>query len=248
MAPENPTTAPPHRRAVFATTHWSVVLKAGGDSTSVVKQALETLCQTYWFPLYAYVRRCGHSPSDAEDLTQGFFERLLRLESIADVRREKGKFRSFLLASMNHFLADDRERSMAKKRNAARTVPLDISTAETRYSSEPSTDSSPDRLFERQWAMALLESTLQNLREEYESAGKGKLFMDLRFALSGDRNSIPYNQLAESLQMSEESLRVAVHRLRQRYRQVLRLTVGNTVANPSEIPDELDYLRRVIAG
>jgi RNA polymerase sigma-70 factor (ECF subfamily) len=226
-----------------------VLTAAQGDAPSA-REALERLCRTYWYPLYAYVRRRGHSPTDAEDLTQGFFERLLRLNSIASARREKGRFRSFLLGAMDHFLADEWHRAHAQKRGLDQTLSLDTTAAETRYQSEPAAAANlaPDRLFERQWALTLLDTALRQLRQEYESTGRGKLFLELRFAITGDKSAVPYGVLAGRLSMSDQAIRVAVHRLRQRYREVLRAEIADTVADEAEIPAELNYLRQVLAN
>lgn len=241
-------TDPLKPRDYFATTHWSVVLAAGRSDATRARAALEKLCQTYWYPLYAYVRRRGYRAPDAEDMTQGFFARLLELESLADVRREKGKFRSFLLAAMNHYLSDERDRALAKKRGVQRTISLDSHVAETRYGGEPADTTTPERLFERQWALTLLETVVQRLRGEYESGGKRELFMHLRFAITGEKSTVPYAALATQLGLSEEAVRVAVHRLRRRYRQLLREEIAHTVTTDEEIADELQSLRRILSS
>ncbi len=238
----------PARHPAFVTTHWSVVLTAGRNDTTRAQEALARLCETYWYPLYAYVRRRGYSVQDAEDLTQGFFARLLQQDSLADVRREKGRFRAFLLASMNHFVADEWDRLSARKRDARRTISLDAETAENRYRTALAEQLTPERLFERQWAITLLESAVQRLRREYEASGRGALFLELRFALTGERSAVPYMELAARLSLSHEAGRVAVHRLRQRYRHLLREEIAHTVADESDIEAELDYLRRVLAS
>ncbi|NQU09379.1 sigma-70 family RNA polymerase sigma factor [bacterium] len=229
-------------REYFATTHWTIVLTAGRRDTSRARDALAQLCQTYWYPLYAYVRRRGYSPQDAEDLTQGFFARLLELDSLAAVAREKGRFRAFLLASMNHYLADEWDRASAQKRDARRTISLDALDAETRYAREPVDTVTPERLFERRWALTLLETVLHRLKKEYEAAGKRELFQQLRFAITGDKNAVPYADLAARLGMTGEAVRVAVHRLRRRYRQVLREEIAQTVTSPEEVKEELRAL------
>jgi RNA polymerase sigma-70 factor (ECF subfamily) len=225
-----------------------VVLAAGHDKSPQAARALEELCRTYWYPLYAYVRRRGHGAADAEDITQGFFARLLELESLADVRREKGRFRSFLLAGMNHYLSDVRDRAFAAKRDSRRTISLDSGDAETRYSREPADTMTPERLFEKQWALTLLETVVQQLRGEYEADGKGELFMGLRFAMTGEKSAVPYAELSARLKMTEEALRVAVHRLRRRYRQLLREEIAHTVADESEVAEELRSLRRILSS
>ncbi len=232
----------------FLTTRWSVVLQAARSDTTRARAALDDLCQAYWYPLYAYVRRRGYDPQDAEDLTQGFFARILKLNSLARVGREKGKFRAFLLASMNHFLADERDRASALKRAAGRTISLDAELAENRYRSEPADKMTPEHLFERKWAMELLENVVRRLCREYEAEGRREFFMEVRFAITGDRNAAPYAELAPRLGMTEEALRVAVHRLRRRYRQALHEEIAQTVRDESEVADELNYLRRILSS
>ena len=228
------------------TTHWTAVIAAGRGDTGAAA-ALETLCRTYWYPLYAYVRRRGYSPADAEDLTQGFFERLLRLNSLADVKEERGKFRSFLLASLNHYIADQWDRASADKRDLRKTISLDAQAAETRYGQEPTSRESPERVYERQWALALLEVVVQTLCTEYDAAGKSELFLSLRFTIAGNRQAVPYAELAGTLKMSEPSIRVAVHRLRRRYREVLRQQIAQTVTGPEEVEAELQALFAAVA-
>lgn len=233
---------------IFATTHWTMVLAAGGEPTPQAEQALADLCQTYWYPLYAYARRRGYSKPDAEDLTQGFLARLLRHGSLSGMCRERGRFRAFLLASMKHFIADEWDRASAGKRDARRTVALDVETAEGRYLAEPADPLTPERLFERQWALTLLAAAVQRLRQDYEALGQASLFMELRFALTGERSAVPYADLAVRLGMTPEAVRVAVHRLRQRYRHVLRAEIAHTVTDEAEISAELDDLRRVLSS
>jgi len=238
----------PARRDIFATTRWTVVLNAGHQDTTRAQQALAELCQTYWWPLYAYVRRRGYTAADAEDLTQGYFARLLELDSLAAVHREKGKFRSFLLAGLNHFLADEWDRAKAQKRDVRRTVSLDAESAETRYRHEPADTGTPERLFERQWALTLLETVVQRLYREHAAAGKGPLFMALRFAITTDRHTVPYADLAAQLGLSDGAVRVTIHRLRQRYRQLLREEIAHTVADPADVDDELRHLRHILSS
>jgi len=235
-------------RDYFSATRWTVVRNAARSDTTRARAALGGLCQTYWYPLYAYVRRRGYSAADAEDLTQGYFARLLALDSLAAVSREKGKFRSFLLAGLNHFLSDERDRAHAQKRDARRTISLDTESGETRYRHEPADTQTPERLFERQWALTLLETVVKRLHAEHEAAGKGPLFMTLRFAITGDRHALPYAGLAAGLGMSEEAVRTTVHRLRQRYRQLLREEIAHTVASEAEIDEELRHLRRILSS
>jgi RNA polymerase sigma factor (sigma-70 family) len=236
------------QRASFATTHWTTVLAAGKGDAPDARAALERLCATYWYPLYAYVRRRGYVPADAEDLVQGFFERLLRLESLGRVKQERGRFRSFLLASLNHYIADEWDKSSAAKRDARRVMSLDAREAETWYQREVADEQTPETLYMRRWAIALLQSVLEQLAGEYEAGGKRQLFMQLRFALSGEKQKVPYAQLANELGMSEPAVRVAVHRLRRRYREILRLAIAQTVAGEEEIEEELTFLMQALSG
>jgi RNA polymerase sigma-70 factor (ECF subfamily) len=224
-----------------------MVLGAGQEDAAQAKDALAELCQTYWYPLYAYVRRRGYSPADAEDLTQGFFERLLRLKSLAEVKRERGRFRSFLLAALNHYIADEWDRASAGRRDVRRTISLDAQAAETRYGRELAGRETPERLlperlFGRQWALTLLERVVQLLQAEYAADGKDELFMTLRFAIVGGREAQPYAELAGKLGMSEVAVRVAVHRLRGRYREMIRQEIAQTVATPAEVEEEIRML------
>lgn len=235
-------------RSSFATTHWTTVLAAGKGDAPDARAALERLCATYWYPLYAYVRRRGYAPADAEDLVQGFFERLLRLESLGQVKQERGRFRSFLLASLNHFVADQWDRDSAAKRDGRRVVSLDAREAETWYQLEVADQQTPEKLYMRRWAIALLQSVLERLAGEYEAGGKKQLFMQLRFALSAEKQKVPYAQLASELGITEPAVRVAVHRLRRRYREVLRSAIAQTVDRPEEVEEELTCLLQALAG
>jgi RNA polymerase sigma factor (sigma-70 family) len=237
---------PPHRPA-FVTTHWSVVLTAGRSDTTRAQDALAKLCQTYWPPLYAYVRRRGHSPEDAQDLTQEFFARLLERNAIATVSPEKGRFRSFLLASMNHFLTDEWDKARAQKRGAGKVISLDTQSAETWLRQQPVENLTPEKAFELRWAITLLEQVYRRLEEEHRQQGKADLFGTLRTTLAGPGNSAPYAELAARLGMNEGAVKVAVHRLRQRYRALLRETIAETVEGESEVEEELRYLMRVVA-
>lgn len=232
----------------FATTHWSVVLAAAKCNSSVGIGALEKLCQRYWYPLYAYVRRRGYSPEDAEDLTQEFFARLLQHNWVADAQRSKGRFRSFLLMVLNRFLANEWDKIRAQKRGGGvPTIPIHMDTAETRYSLEPATTTTPEQIFERQWALALLDQVLLALRAEYQKGGKSALFDALKPSLVGRSETQPYAELAASLGMTEAAVKVAVHRLRERYRRRLQAEVAHTLASPSEVDSELRHLFRVLA-
>lgn len=238
----------PERQDVFATTHWSVVQLAARRDTTRAQQALSTLCAEYWYPLYAYVRRQGHSAHDAQDLTQEFFARLLAANSIATVDPAKGRFRSWLLASMKHFLANEWDRARAAKRGGGHVpISLDEKTAEERYRFEPAHELSADRIFERRWALLLLDSVLQELEQQCGRDGKLELFTVLKPCLAGSRESQPYAELSRMLGMTEGSVKVAVHRLRQEYRALLRRKIADTVSSPSEIDDEIRHLYSVLS-
>jgi RNA polymerase sigma factor (sigma-70 family) len=234
---------------VFVTTHWSVVLTAGRTDTTSARDALAKLCQSYWYPLYAYVRRRGSSPQDAEDLTQEFFARFLEHNWVERADREKGRFRTFLLSALSHFLADEWDKARAQKRGGGvPLLPLEFEVAETRYSREPADNATPEQIFERRWVLTLLEHVLNRLRAEYEQDGKADLFATLHPCLVGDRTSQPYAALAAKLDMSEGAIKSVVHRLRQRYRQLLREEIGHTVAGAGEVDEELRHLFAVLAG
>ncbi len=236
---------------LFFTTRWSVVLQAADIAAPQAHAALSDLCAAYWFPLYAYIRRRGHSQHDAEDLTQGFFARLLRLNSLGSVRQDSGKFRAYLLAALKHYLADQHDRATAARRNSAVTVPFDPAQAEQRYLTEaasPIHALSPEQLYERQWALALLEQVLHTLQAEYEASGRGDWFRALRFAITGERSAVPYQELAQTLGTTGEAVKVAVHRLRKRYRQTLRDTIAGTVGSEAAVEDELLALRRMLSA
>ena len=230
-------------RNYFATTHWTVVLNAGHSETTRGRDALAALCETYWYPLYAFVRRQGHSPHDAEDLTQGFFAQLLENESLAGVSREKGKFRTFLLVALKRFLANEWHRAHAHKRGGASFyVPLQGHTAETRYIAEPVEHLTAEKLYERRWALTLLERVLTRLGHEFDGAGKKELFEKLKPYLMAEKDAIPYADAAIALGMNEGAVKVAVHRLRRRFRELFRQEVAQTVATPEEINDEIRHL------
>lgn len=236
------------RRPAFVTTHWSVVLAAGHSDTTRARDALAKLCQTYWYPVYAYLRRRGFKPEDAEDLTQEFFLRLLAKKFVAAADPARGRFRSYLLTALNHFLADEWDRVRAQKRGGGRrAVPLEVDTAETRYRLEPVEELTPEKVYEKRWALTLLENVMTQLRREYEADGKETLFGDLKHCLTKARAAVPYAELAEKLGLSEGALRVAVHRLRQRYRALLQKEIASTVADPAEVEEEMNYLFRVLA-
>lgn len=224
----------------FATTHWSIVLAAGRRDSPDSRQALATLCETYWYPLYAYVRRRGYRAEEAPDLTQEFITQLLEKESLAVANQERGKFRSFLLASMNHFLANERRRAKALKRGGGRfAVSLDFESAESRYGLEPAHDWTPERIYERRWALTLLEKALGKLGREFAGRGKRRLFERLKAFLVGEKSTVPYQEMAAKLGMTEGALKTAVHRLRRRCRELVREEIAQTVAEPDEVDEEL---------
>ena len=236
------------KKPLFVTTRWTVVLAAGGTDTTQARQALEHLCRTYWYPLYAYVRRRGHSAHDAQDLTQAFFARLLAQESLANADPDRGRFRSFLLTAMNHFLTSEWKRGLAQKRGGGcQVLSLELAAAEKRYDLEPAIHSSPDKLFEKQWALTLLEEVINRLELEFQTDGKANWFTALKPALLGVRESQPYAALATQLSMNESAVKVAVHRLRKRYRELIRDEISSTLDSSEEIEAEMRHLLRVLA-
>lgn len=220
-----------------------MVLAAGRDDSPDSKQALANLCETYWYPLYAYVRRRGYHSDEAQDLTQEFFAQLLEKHSLRAAERRRGKFRSFLLSSLNHFLANQWRRAGARKRGGRRTpIPLDFRSGESRYSQEPSHEVTAEKIFQRRWALTLLEQALSKLREEFAGRGKLELFEHLKAFLGGDSRTVPYHQIAARLEMTEGAVKVAIHRLRRRCREILREEIAHTVAEPEDVEDELREL------
>jgi RNA polymerase sigma factor (sigma-70 family) len=244
-AVSSPATPPVDGRGnrIFATTRWTVVLMAGGSTSVGSAAALEQLCRTYWYPLYSFVRGRGLSPHDAEDLIQSFFAFLLEKEVIARADRERGRFRTFLLAALQNFQANERARAGSLKRGGGLVmVSFDELQAEARYRNEPATNLSPERVFDQKWAASLLDQVLQILRQEYTAAGKAALFEALRQLLWGGRGEMSYETLARQLGTTEGAIKVAVHRLRLRYKECLHHEVMHTVAAPGEVEDELRHL------
>jgi DNA-directed RNA polymerase specialized sigma24 family protein len=236
------------QREWFATTHWSVVLNAGKNVEPAASAALEKLCRAYWYPLYYYVRRQGHMPHDAQDLTQEFFARLLEKNFLESVRPDKGKFRSFLLAALKHFLANHRERTNAAKRGGGMIlISLDEETAENLYSREPSASASPETAFEKRWAITLLDRAFTQVRQEYADGGKGQLFEGLKLFLEEGAGHGEYAAVAAELGLTPNGAAVAVHRLRQRYRELVRVEVAHTLARPEELEDEMRHLFATLA-
>src|SRR6266566_3931452 len=230
----------------FATTHWSVVLTAQGESPAA-QEALEKLCRTYWRPVYSFVRRQGARPEDAKDLTQGFFALLLERRDLDAVRKEKGRLRSYLLTSLKHFLASEQRRAMAIKRGEGqRLIPLDEVRDRERVGFEPADRSTVDQIYERRWALALLEQVLRRLGEEYRSAGNVILFERLEALLMDEPDRPSQGHIADELDMSENAVKQAFRRLRQRYQQLLREEIAHTVMVPGDIEDELRHLIAVL--
>jgi len=233
----------PARRAGFPTTRIELIAAARGESGPHAREALSLFCQAYWFPIYAYLRRVGHPRESAEDLTQGFFTRLLEKRFLDDFRSERGRFRSYLLSALKHYVANEHDRERAKKRGGSIDIlPLETAMAEQRYRLEPQDDLTPDRLFERQWALAVLAQVEKRLADEEASAGRTERFRRLKgFLLDTDRD-VGYQTLAAELSTTEGALKVAVHRLRRRFRDLLREEIAQTVDRPSEVGDELRSL------
>ena len=230
-------------RPRFATTHWSVISAAGKSSSPQQRQALETLCQSYWFPLFAYLRRRGYDTHQAEDLTQAFFAHILEKKDLGNADPKYGKFRSFLLVRLKYFLSDQRDRAQAKKRGGGKKVlSLSIQNAEGQYTLEPAVQLSPEMLFEKSWALTVLERTMGRLEAEMAEKNKQKLFDCLKVYLTTDKDVIPYQNMAAELNMTEGAVRVAVHRLRRQYRRLLRDEIAQTVAAREEIDERLCYV------
>jgi RNA polymerase sigma factor (sigma-70 family) len=235
-------------RREFATTHWSVVLTAAQPESPQATAALEELCRTYWYPLYAYVRRRGFTREGAQDLTQAFFEHLLRKEFLRSVRPEKGRFRSFLLACLKHYLADEWERTRAAKRGGDRAGNfLDLKQAEERYRVEGSAETDAERLYQRRWALEILERVLERLRAEAVASGNGARFDQLQGCLLGKRPPQSYAELGAGLGMSVVAVKVSIHRLRHRFREALREEIAHTVTRPEEIEEEMHCLFEVVS-
>jgi RNA polymerase sigma factor (sigma-70 family) len=249
MRAETGSSASVRPQAAFHTTHWSVVLAVRHSDSPRARDALAQLCQTYWYPLYAYVRRRGYSAPDAQDLTQGFFAQLLARQSLVRATPELGKFRSFMLTALKRFLASEWRQGMAQKRGGgAAVLSLDWAAAEERLDLEPATHASPDKLFEKHWALTILQDVLHRLEQEYQRDGKAGLFAALRQTLLGVRESQPYADLAARLNLSESAVKVTVHRLRKRYRELIREEIANTLDDPREVEGEMRYLFQVLAA
>lgn len=241
--------APLRRDQEFRTTHWSAVLSARDKNSPGAQAALAELCGTYWYPIYGYIRRRGTDPVDAEDLTQAFFERFLEKDYLADLTPGRGRFRSFLLAALKHFLLNEWHRARAQKRGGGQTVvSLEERRAEERYRSEPVDHLTPEKLYERQWVLVVLERVLSRLRAEFAAGEKAGLFEELKGFLTADQPEGAYTELGARLGMKEGTVKVAVHRLRRRYARLLEAEIARTVDDPSEVEDEIRHLLAVMAA
>jgi RNA polymerase sigma-70 factor (ECF subfamily) len=237
----------PRGTSRFNETHWTMVL-AAGQKDSRAKAALEELCRIYWYPLYSFVRRQGHGKNDAEDLTQEFFARLLARDDLATVDREKGKFRSFLLASMKHFLANEWDRTQAQKRGGGkRILSINLEDSELKYAMEPTHVITPDKLYDRRWAMTVLEQVMAKLRNEMRAEGKTDQFEQMKEFLAGNKGDVRYAEVAENLGLSEAAVKTAVHRLRKRYRHLLIAEIADTVETQQDVEQELRHLLAALA-
>ena len=229
----------------FPTTRWTLVVAAGGPHRKEARSALVSLCENYWYPLYAYLRRRGYPADQAQDLTQEFFTRVLEGRYLDRADPEKGRFRSFLLTSLKFFVADEEDRQRAHKRGGTMIVPLEFSSGEERYQREPAHDETPERIFERRWALSVLDRVVERLRCEFVQHGRSEHFERLKVFLLGQSDA-PYAALAREMKTSEGAVKVAVHRLRKRYRELFRQEIADTVADPAEVESELRYLAAVL--
>jgi RNA polymerase sigma factor (sigma-70 family) len=234
-------------RSQFPTTRWTLVVAAGDSDRKEARSAIVSLCENYWYPLYAYLRRCGYSRDRAQDLTQEFFIRVLEGRYLDRADPEKGRFRSFLLTSLKFFVADEADRDRAHKRGGGTVVPLEFSSAEDRYQREPADDETPERIFERRWALSVLDRVVERLRNEFVQHGRSEHFERFKVLLLGQSDA-PYAALAREMKTSEGALKVAVHRLRKRYRELFRQEIADTVADPAQVESELRFLAGALTG
>jgi RNA polymerase sigma-70 factor (ECF subfamily) len=238
----------PSSRRHFMTTHWSLVGAAqpGQASQTRAREALEELCRAYWYPLYAFVRSRGYSATDAQDLTQAFFARIIETDGLASADRRRGRFRSYLLGALKHFLANEWHRAKAQKRGGrVRFVEWDALDPEARYTAASQPADDPEHLFDREWALQTIAAALKTLRDEMDESGKADLFDALKGALTGHEDA-SRDQIAARLGMTEGAVKVAIHRLRQRYRMLLRAAIAETVSNEADLEDEMRYLVAVL--
>jgi RNA polymerase sigma-70 factor (ECF subfamily) len=229
----------------FPTTRWTLVVAAGDPHRKEARSALVALCENYWYPLYAYLRRRGYAADQAQDLTQDFFIRVLEGRYLDRADPEKGRFRSFLLTSLKFLVADEEDRQRAQKRGGRAVVSLEFSSGEERYQREPAYDETPERIFERRWALAVLDRVVERLRNEFMQHGRREHFERLKVFLLGQSDA-PYGGLAREMNTSEGALKVAIHRLRKRYRELFRQEIADTVADPAEVESELRFLAGVL--
>lgn len=233
----------------FATTRWSIVVAAGKRGTVESEKALATLCESYWYPVYAFLRRRGLKPADAQDHTQGFFALLLEKDYVRTADRELGRFRTFLLTAVSRYLSKEREKQRTQKRGGGQAMlSLDFDAGELRYQLEPADEWTPQRLYERRWALTVLDRVLERLGRDYAQEGKGELFSQLKTFLTGESHLPSYAELAGELGLSEGAIKVAVHRLRRRYRELLKEEIAGTVATPEDVADELNCLLAALQG
>lgn len=230
----------------FPTTRWSLVVAAGDPGRKEARAALASLCENYWYPLYAYLRRRGYPADQAQDLTQEFITRLLEGRYLDRADPEKGRFRSFLLTSLKFFAADEKDRDRARKRGGGSVVPLKFSAGEQLYQREPAHDETPERIFERRWALSVLDRVVEKLREDFLRHGRPEHFERLKVFLLG-QSEAPYAALAREMNTSEGALKVAIHRFRKRYRELFRQEIAETVADPADVESELRYLASVLS-
>ena len=230
----------------FPTTRWSLVVAAGDPGRKEAQPALVSLCENYWYPLYAYLRRRGYSADQAQDLTQEFFMRVLEGRYLDRADPEKGRFRSFILTSLKFFVADEEDRQRARKRGGGLLVPVEFSSGEERYQREPAHDETPERIFERRWALSVLDRVVERLRNEFVDHGRPEHFERLKVFLLG-QSEAPYAAMAREMSTSEGALKVAIHRLRKRYRELFRQEIADTVADPAEVESELRFLAAVLS-
>ncbi len=240
---------PPDSHAAFATTHWSVVLAAGETASPESQQALEQICRAYWFPLYAYLRRRGHTSHNAQDLVQDFLAQLIARRAFREVTPDKGRFRSFLIACLNHSVADAADRDRAQKRGGGATLlSLDAEQADQLYQLEARKELGPDQLFDRRWAMAVLDQALERLRAEQVAAGKEPLFVRLRTFLTDAAEPGDYEPVAAQLRLTPNAVAVTVNRLRSRFRELVRLEIAATVGHAAEVDTEMQHLLAAMRG
>jgi RNA polymerase sigma factor (sigma-70 family) len=248
MSDKTPKYSTPSDAGRFATTHWSVIMAASDSASAQHEPALSTLCQTYWFPLYAYLRRRGYDSHQAEDYTQGFFAGILERKGLRQADPKYGKFRSFLLASLKNFLADEWDRARAQKRGGEKKViSLDFDAAASRYNQVPVYGLSPEKLFERSWALTVLTRAMERLKAESVASNKQQLFNCLKIYLTAEKDAVSYKDIAEKLNMTEGAVKVAVHRLRRRYRELVRDEIAQTVTTEAQVDEEIRDLFDALA-